>query len=135
VFPGYVSDRELEALLAGAKALIFPSLYEGFGMPVLEAMEAGCPVLASDTTSLPEIGGNAYFAFDPTDVEAIRDAIARIDGDSELACTLVARGRERAGLFGNADRMAHDYLAVFRDAMSVAATVSGGGLTLRQMRL
>jgi glycosyltransferase involved in cell wall biosynthesis len=135
VFPGYVSDRELEALLAGAKALIFPSLYEGFGMPLLEAMEAGCPVLASATASLPEIGGQAYFAFDPLCVEAIGDAIARIDSDPALAAALVERGKEQAALFGDAERMAHEYLAVFRHTLGVAPAVSESGLALRQIRL
>jgi glycosyltransferase involved in cell wall biosynthesis len=117
VFPGYVIDRELEGLLAGCKALIFPSLYEGFGMPILEAMEAGRPVLASNTTSLPEIGGDAFLSFDPTDVDDIARAIACIENDAALVARLTERGRERAASFGSPKQMAEEYLSVFRAAI------------------
>lgn len=124
-FPGYVTDAQLAALLAGCKALIFPSLYEGFGMPLVEAMEAGRPVLASNTTSLPEVGGDAYLAFDPTDTAAICAAIARLEQDPEFAAALVARGKRRATSFGNAESMAREYLPVLEEAMSTPAPAAG----------
>jgi glycosyltransferase involved in cell wall biosynthesis len=70
-FAGEVSDIELRALYAGASALVLPSLYEGFGLPVLEAMQLGCPVLASTAASLPEVGGDAALYFDPHSVEEL----------------------------------------------------------------
>ena len=74
---GYVNDQELKALYKNAKGFIFPSLYEGFGLPVLEAMRAGCPVICSQAASLPEVAGDAVLYFDPGDVEDIARAIER----------------------------------------------------------
>ena len=88
-FPGYVTDRELAALYQQARCLVFPSLFEGFGFPVLEAFTAGLPVTCSSTTSLPELAGDAAILFDPTDVEAMADAIERVWTDDELRTHLV----------------------------------------------
>src|SRR5439155_6539698 len=76
VFPGYLSPEELQALLDQSAALIYPSLYEGFGMPVLEAMARGKPVLCSKVTSLPEVALDAATYFDPTDRNDIARGIA-----------------------------------------------------------
>ncbi len=98
-FLGYVPRGDVPTLYRGAAALVFPSLFEGFGMPVLEAMASGCPVVCSNTTSLPEIAGEAALQVSPTDAEAMASAIARVLDDSELRTTLGARGLRRAAEF------------------------------------
>jgi glycosyltransferase involved in cell wall biosynthesis/SAM-dependent methyltransferase len=118
VFAGYVPDAELSALLTGATALVFPSLYEGFGMPLVEAMAVGTPIVCSDVTSLPEVGGEAALYFDPKRPDTIVAALTRLLDEPGLAETLVARGKERlAGLGGPGD-MAEKYLAVFEDVLA-----------------
>jgi hypothetical protein len=92
---GFVSRRALQALLVRARALIFFSLFEGFGMPLLEAFAAGVPVACSACASLPEVGGDAVLLCDPTDVAAMSAPMARVDRDEELRLRLAARGRER----------------------------------------
>ena len=115
-FPGHLPEPEFADLLGGCMAMIFPSLFEGFGMPVLEAMAAGVPVLASNLTSLPEIAGGAALLFDPRRPTEIADAIERIAGDPTLRAELIARGRERARIFPGAAQMAAGYLAAFEAA-------------------
>jgi glycosyltransferase involved in cell wall biosynthesis len=109
LFAGFVSDDELAALLSCSLALIFPSLFEGFGMPVLEAMASGTAVLCSNETSLPEIACDAALQFDPRNPSAIAEAIARIAGDSTLRQRLIAAGSGRAAFFGSAHQMAERY--------------------------
>lgn len=94
-FVGYVADADLPALLGGAQALVIPSLYEGFGMTVLEAQACGTPVLASNVSSLPEVVGNAGLLVDPTDVSAIADGILRLVLDRALHEDLRSRGLEQ----------------------------------------
>jgi glycosyltransferase involved in cell wall biosynthesis len=98
-FPAWVSAEDLEGLYALAACFVFPSLYEGFGLPVLEAMRRGVPVATSDRSSLPEVAGDAALYFDPTDVDAIRGAVERLLGEPRTAERLVAAGRERAAAF------------------------------------
>ena len=98
-FPGYVDDVDLPAFYRGAEAFVFPSLYEGFGLPVLEAMACGTPTIASRTSSIPEVAGDAAILVDPLDVSAIAGAMERVLGDPELVATLRARGPDRAGQF------------------------------------
>jgi glycosyltransferase involved in cell wall biosynthesis len=93
---GSVSDNELPAYYRGAEALIFPSTYEGFGLPVIEAMACGTPVVTSNTASLPEIAGDAAILVDPTDVSDIRVGIRRIVCDKRLHQQLRERGLVRA---------------------------------------
>jgi glycosyltransferase involved in cell wall biosynthesis len=95
----WVSGPELEGLYALADVFVFPSLYEGFGLPVLEAMRRGVPVACSDRSSLPEVAGDAALLFDPTDVRAITTAIERVLGDGELAARLRADGSAQAARF------------------------------------
>jgi glycosyltransferase involved in cell wall biosynthesis len=116
-FPGYVSEDEFEALLDGCAALIYPSLYEGFGMPVLEAMARGKPVLCSDATSLPEVAGDGAVYFDPTSAEAIARAIGSL-GDREAVQARVVRGRARAAAFGGATQMGSAYLAAMDEVLA-----------------
>ena len=99
IFTGYVPGEDKAALLSGATALIFPSLYEGFGFPVLEAMACGTPVICSNTSSLPETAGDAALLVDPLDVDAIASAIDRMASDSALRWKLIARGYLQAGKF------------------------------------
>ena len=99
LLPGYVSAADLAGWYARASVFAFPSLDEGFGMPVLEAMAAGIPVLTSSGSALPEIAGDAALLIDPADTQKMAHALRRLTEDSELRQTLAARGRERAKLF------------------------------------
>ena len=94
-FPAWLSSTELEGLWSIARAFVFPSLYEGFGLPVLEAMARGVPVACSDASSLPEVAGDAALMFDPNDHAAIAEALQRLLGDPVLVATLRARGLAR----------------------------------------
>jgi glycosyltransferase involved in cell wall biosynthesis len=96
---GYIDDADKGALYSGALALVFPSLYEGFGFPVLEAMHCGAPVICSSTSSLPELAGDAAMLVDPLDVDAIAAAMTQVAGDAELRASLAARGAEQARRF------------------------------------
>ena len=98
-FTGYVDDETLHQYFAHAEALVFPSLYEGFGLPPLEAMAAGCPVLCSNAASLPEICGDAAIYFDPNRVDDIADKLLMLLNDDELWALLKQRGLERAKSF------------------------------------
>ena len=98
-FTGYVSDVEKSALLRSAFVLVFPSLYEGFGLPVLEAQSVGTPVLCSQTSSLPEMAGEGALMFDPQDEHAIAAALQRILLDSGLRAGLIKHGTENVKRF------------------------------------
>lgn len=98
-FLGWLDAQEIEGLWAIADAFVFPSLYEGFGLPVLEAMARGVPVACSNVSALPEVAGDAALLFDPYDVDAIARATQRLLDDAELAGRLRALGREHARLF------------------------------------
>jgi glycosyltransferase involved in cell wall biosynthesis len=115
VFPGYVEEADLPALLSGALALVFPSLYEGFGIPVLEAGACGVPVITSNTSSLPEVAGDAALLVDPHDVDAIADAMFRIATDAGLRAELDRRGRENVKRF-SWEKCAQETLAVLEEA-------------------
>ena len=91
-FPGYVAAEDKAALISGARLFAYPSLYEGFGFPVLEAQACGTPLLASTTSSLPEVTGNGGLLVDPEDVEAMAEGLRRLLEDSELRAQVVERG-------------------------------------------
>lgn len=99
VLPGYVPSHDLPALLSGALAYVLPSLYEGFGLPILEAMACDTPVICSDVSSLPEVAGDAALYVSPHDTEGWAQAMARIYYDGTLCQRLIARGRERRKRF------------------------------------
>jgi glycosyltransferase involved in cell wall biosynthesis len=116
-FPGYLSDDRLAALLAGARAFVFPSLYEGFGLPPLEAMAAGVPVVAARAGSLPEVLGDAPFWCDPLDVESIAAAIRTSVTDDGL--------RARAVAAGQAQVAGYDWAETARLTLGAYARASG----------
>ncbi len=99
IFPGYVKQEHLPALYAGADAFAFPSLYEGFGLPVIEAMACGTPVLTSNISATAEVAGNAALLVDPMSVDAIAGGLRRLLRDGELRADYARRGIERAAQF------------------------------------
>jgi glycosyltransferase involved in cell wall biosynthesis len=99
ILTGYVSQRDKAALLAGSLGLVYPSLYEGFGLPVVEALAAGVPVLTSSVSALPEVAGDAALLVDPRDIEAIADSMRLLVEDRELRERLEEAGPRRAALF------------------------------------
>jgi glycosyltransferase involved in cell wall biosynthesis len=94
-----IDDTILKNLYRNARAFIFPSLYEGFGLPVLEAFSCGCPIMLSNTSSLPEIGGNAAIYFDPYDSTSLSETLEHLISDDTLRLQLVQKGYERLKLF------------------------------------
>lgn len=114
---GYVDEAELPALLAGARLFAFPSLHEGFGLPVLEAQQIGVPVMTANNSSLPEVAGDAALFVDPLDVEAIADAMLRLSEDEALRQELIAKGHENVKRF-SWERAARETLDVLRAAAS-----------------
>lgn len=114
---GYVADDLRPALCAGARAFVYPSLYEGFGLPPLEAMACGTPVLTSDVSALPEVLGDAALYVDPEDVSALAAALIRLWDDEGLRADLRARGLARAREF-SWDRTARLTLDVYRSVLA-----------------
>ena len=117
MFLGYVPEEELSALLYWCAGLMFPSLFEGFGMPLLEAMAAGKPILCANSTSLPEVAGDAALFFDARKPGEIAAAIARFENEPELRLDLAAKSAKRLSAFGGAAEMAAGYLRAFEDAV------------------
>jgi glycosyltransferase involved in cell wall biosynthesis len=117
VFAGWVSGADLEGLYAASACLAFPSLAEGFGLPVLEAMVRGLPVACADATALPEVAGDAALLFDPESVDAIAAALNRLLGDAALRDGLARRGRERAARF-SWEAAADGTVATYRRALA-----------------
>lgn len=125
VFTGYVPTEDLPGLHSAADLFVYPALYEGFGLPPLEAMACGTPVVASDAASLPEVLGEAALLVDARDISALASAMLRVLGDSELARRLSCLGLARAGRF-SWKRTANETVAVYRKALEVAqGAVSG----------
>jgi alpha-1,3-rhamnosyl/mannosyltransferase len=117
IITGYVPKEHLVALYSGAIIFIYPSLYEGFGLPPLEAMACGCPVLVSNVTSLPEVCGDAAYYVDPNSVEKMADGIHEVLTDDDLRKSLVRKGLEREKLF-NWERTAKEHLRVFKEVLN-----------------
>jgi glycosyltransferase involved in cell wall biosynthesis len=99
MFTGFVNDEDLPGLYSGATALAYPSMYEGFGLPALEAMASGCVPIAANSTALPEVVGDAGILVNPTDIEELAQAIIKIAEDTELRAALRARGIARSAEF------------------------------------
>ncbi len=117
ILPGFLTEEEFAAIFASCLALVFPSLYEGFGMPVLEAMALEKPVICSNVTSLPEVAGDAAFYVDPRKPREIVNAVERIAADRDLRRKLIDQGRHRLAESGGPEKMAREYLDVFLDVM------------------
>lgn len=124
LFPGYVADQELAWWYRAATLFVYPSLLEGFGLPVLEAMACGAPVVTSNRSSLPEVAGEAALLVDPTAVDALAAALLRLLGDAGLASELRSRGLAQAARFPWS-RTAQETAAVYRRAL---APTGGGAL-------
>lgn len=118
IVTGYVPERDLPALYSGALCFIYPSYFEGFGLPPLEAMQCGVPVIVGDRTSLPEVVGDAGILVDPFDVDALAAAIEKVISDSNLRTELSLQGLARAKLF-NWQETARQTLAVYRKAAGI----------------
>jgi glycosyltransferase involved in cell wall biosynthesis len=116
IFTGYVPDEDLPALYGGADLFVFPSVYEGFGLPPLEAMACGTPVVCSNTSSLPEVVGAAAVTVDPCDVEALAEAMRRVLADADLREELRARGLARAAQF-TWEKTARETFALYEEVM------------------
>lgn len=99
VFPGFVASSDLPALYRASELFVFPSLYEGFGLPILEAMSCGVPVACANVSSMPEVAGDAGVLFDPHDEEAIGDAMRRVLTDESLKAATAVAGLKRAAQF------------------------------------
>lgn len=115
VLTGYVPDADLPGMLSGALAFVYPSLYEGFGLPVLEAMACATPVVCSNVSSLPEVAGDAALMVDPLNVGSMAQALHQIALDEGLRATLVQRGRRQVQLF-SWRRCARETLQVLEEA-------------------
>jgi glycosyltransferase involved in cell wall biosynthesis len=112
LFPGFVDDADLPALYSAAAVFAYPSLYEGFGLPVLEAMACGAPVVTSNVSSLPEVAGDAALMVTPTDVTALGAALHRVLTDAALRQQMTARGLAQASKF-TWENAARQLLAVY----------------------
>jgi glycosyltransferase involved in cell wall biosynthesis len=99
IVPGHCSDADLAKYYRGARCLLFPSIYEGFGLPILEAMSCGCPVITSNSTACAEIAGGAALLVDPLSTESIASAMIALLRDDDLALELAEKGRQRAAQF------------------------------------
>lgn len=115
-FTGYLSSEEKNALYQNADAMVFPSLYEGFGMPPLEAMLFGCPVICSDAASLPEIVGEAAELVDPLDVQTIADGIWHVLSNRDYRSLLIEKGAQQALRF-SWDRSAEKMIQIYKETL------------------
>ena len=110
-FNGFVSDDQLKLLYRKAFLFIFPSFFEGFGLPVLEAMSMGVPTICSNSSSIPEVGGNAVLTFDPHSPEELSTQIQKVIKDPNLRCKMISDGLSRSKSF-SVKKTAESTLAV-----------------------
>jgi len=118
IFPGFLPAAELADLIGKARGLIFPSLYEGFGLPVLEAMAAGIPVACGNLTSLPEVAADAALLFDPRRPVHIANAMTTLVENDALRGRLIGAGLQRAAEYADSERMAREYWDLFLWALT-----------------
>ena len=118
VFLGYVPEEDLPYLYSEAAAFVFPSLYEGFGLPPLEAMACGCPVVVSNVASLPEVCGDAAYYVNPYNIESIAEGMYKVLTDESLRRSLIEKGLERAKLF-SWEKAAKEHLEVFKEVLNI----------------
>jgi glycosyltransferase involved in cell wall biosynthesis len=117
LFPGFIPDEDLPAVYSAATVFVFPSLYEGFGLPPLEAMACGTPCVVSNSSSLPEVTGSAALLFNPTSHEAFEDCLVRVLTDPELADSLRQAGLRQSALFPW-KRAAEETLQVYQEVLA-----------------
>lgn len=117
LFKQFVEGADLNALYAAARVFVFPSINEGFGLPLIEAMASGTPVIAAQATALPEIGGDAALFVDPYDAEALAEALRTVLTDTQVRSDLIVKGKERAKLF-SWGRTAQETKALYRRIVS-----------------
>jgi glycosyltransferase involved in cell wall biosynthesis len=118
LFPGYLPASELPLWYNAAELFVYPSLYEGFGLPPLEAMACGTPVVTANTSSLPEVVGDAGLAVDPLDIEGLAEAMKQVLGDDSLQQEMKVRGLRRARGFSWA-KTAQETVQVYRQVMEL----------------
>jgi len=114
VLTGYVPDEDLPALYSGARMFLFPSLCEGFGLPILESMACGTPVITSNVSSMPEVAGDAGLLVEPLSVDDIKEKMAQLDANAELRRQLSEKGLQRAKFF-TWERSARELLELWQD--------------------
>jgi glycosyltransferase involved in cell wall biosynthesis len=119
IFTGFIRHDDLAAAYSAATLFVFPSLYEGFGLPPLEAMACGTPCVVSNSSSLPEVTGPAALLFNPTSLDSFEDCISRVLSDSDLYETLREEGLKRSALFS--------WSKAAQETLEVYASVLGGG--------
>ncbi len=117
IITGFVPDKDLGILLKNALAFIHPSVYEGFGMPIIEAMINGIPVACSNVASLPEVAGSAALFFDPFDTDSITQAMHHMADDPQLRKDLIQKGYEQAKKYSDRDAMVDEYIRVMEEVM------------------
>lgn len=117
IITGFVPDEELGILLKNALAFIHPSVYEGFGMPIIEAMTNGIPVACSNVASLPEVAGSAALFFNPFDVDSITRVMHRLADNPQLRKNLIKKGYEQAKKYSDRDAMVDEYIRVMEEVM------------------
>src|SRR5690606_16828368 len=125
LFKGFVNDHLLREYYKHARLFVYPSLYEGFGLPPLEAMASGAPVVTTMTSSLPEVVGDAAMMVSPHDVKQLAETMGVVLGDAALRARLIAAGRAQVRKF-NWYRVARNTLAVYYEVYN-ATTERGGG--------
>lgn len=118
LFLSYLTQEELSLLMTQCRAMIFPSLYEGFGLPVIEAMAMNIPVACSNVTSLPEVAGGAARLFNPAIPADIMQAMVDLMTDDHLRQNLIAKGQQRVAYFSDTQQMAHEYWSIFEELMA-----------------
>jgi glycosyltransferase involved in cell wall biosynthesis len=113
---GFVRAEDMLPIYCATRLMVFPSLFEGFGIPVLEAMACGCPVVCANTTALPEVGGEAVRLFDPLNVPAMAETIRQVWEDDALRAAMARKGLERAEEF-RWERIIPKVVDVYREAL------------------
>ena len=116
IFTGYVPEEDLPVFYCNAKLLVYPSLYEGFGIPILEAMNCGCPVITSNISSMPEVAGDAALLVDPYSVEEIKCAVQRLLSDAKLRKRLIDNGVRQASRF-SWEKTANETIKVYEKVL------------------
>ncbi|MDR1361727.1 MAG: glycosyltransferase family 4 protein [Holosporaceae bacterium] len=127
IFTSFIPEGDLNILQSNALAFVHPSLYEGFGMPIIEAMNSGTAVICSNAGSLPEIAGDAALFFDPRNIDDMANAMGTIAADRELRSRLIRLGHLRAANFADTDRMMDEYIKTFEEVMETAMETAAAG--------